>query len=106
MEEGTVCGLRFLDVYNLVSLNHALRSLIADDLHSSFMSSVFAPAIPNLMQEFKTTGSYLSSFVLSIYTPSVRWSSLHSPSYLVEYLYTISATHSSASQHCAVQRTL
>ncbi|KAJ4331471.1 hypothetical protein N0V87_009159 [Didymella glomerata] len=34
---------------------------------SPFTSSVFVPAIPDLMKEFKATDPYLSSFVLSIY---------------------------------------
>ena len=44
-----------------------MTSMSTNNLHRPFASSVFAPAMPDLMKEFKATDPYLSSFVLSIY---------------------------------------
>jgi hypothetical protein len=62
--------------------------MLVDNSNSPLASSMFAPGIPELMHEFKSTNVQLASFVVSVYVlgfafgiPHLSISLLHIPSF-------------------------
>lgn len=62
------CHGRLDDHFHLVKPRNQLRWTIADSISTSpLASSMFAPGIPEVLHEFRTSNSLLGSFVVSVY---------------------------------------